>query len=422
MNKTRFRIEESYRVNGNNMPFPQEEYEARLEKVKERMQKKGIDLLYITMPENVYYLSGLNLVWPRISSPPAWNYQKATGIAVSLDSDDYMLFEISDEEGSVLYETNCRMPRIKEDIPGAETEMFGKSFEAPTADENLLDLIVKDLKSEGWLKGTAGLEFGSAKPNRVVSEEMQEKFENEGVKVVDGSDIVLGLRTIKSPLELACIERATEFADIAHRTIKANIREGISELEMVGEYISAMYKAGGESMGIVDMCRFGMDRFWRPHSPAGRRRLKKDEPIAVDLCGVYKRYHSNQARSYFFGDPPKELIKTSENAVLVMEKTKEIIKPNMLIRDFYSQMETFFAEEGIEGDSYWLGGYELGIAFPPDWVGTFVYDPDVDSGGSKFLPGMVINFETGFGVIDTLMFTEKEAVVLGTTPWEMQVG
>lgn len=113
MNKTKFTIEETYKVNGNDLPFPQEEYEARLIKVKSKMQEKGIDLLYVTMPENVYYLSGLNLVWSRISSPPAWNYQKATGIAISLNNDDYMLFEISDEEGSVLNETNCKMPRIK---------------------------------------------------------------------------------------------------------------------------------------------------------------------------------------------------------------------------------------------------------------------------------------------------------------------
>lgn len=239
--------------------------------------------------------------------------------------------------------------------------MFGKSFEAPSHGENFLDLIVKDLKAEGWLRGVVGLEFGSARPNRVVSEEMQEKFEAEGVKVVDATDIVLGLRSIKSDLELACIVRATELADIAHKAIKANIREGISELEMVGEYTLAMYKSGGESMGIVDMCRFGMDKFWRPHSAAGRRKLRIGDPIAVDLCGVYKRYHSNQTRAYFLGEPTEELINTSKNAVLVMEKVKKIIKPNMLIRDLYSQMETFFEEEDIGGDSYW---WEIYVRWP----------------------------------------------------------
>ncbi len=421
MNKAKFLIEEIYNANGNDLPFPKEEYDARLAGVKKRMEKAGIDLLYVTAAENLFYLSGLNLVWPRLSSPAAWNTAKATGIAISLQSDEFMLFEIADEEGSVLNETYCAMPRIKEDIPGSETEMFGKSFESPAHGEDFLDLVVKDLKTEGWLKGTVAMEFGSPRPSRTVSEMLEARFVKEGVKVVDGTDIVLAERSIKSPLEMACILKATEFADIAHRTIKANIREGISELEMVGEYNLAMYKAGGESMGIVDMCRFGEERFWRPHSPAGRRKLRHGDPIAVDLCGVYKRYHSNQTRSYFFGEPSEEFMKISDNGVKTMEVVKEIIRPGMGVRTFFDQMERHMKERGIAGDAYWFGGYELGIGFPPDWVGTFVYDPDVDPGDAAFLPGMVINFETGFGVIDTIMFTEDEAMILGTTPWEMQV-
>jgi hypothetical protein len=33
----------------------------------------------------------------------------------------------------------------------------------------------------------------------------------------------------------------------------------------------------------------------------------------------------------------------------------------------------------------------------------------------------VVNFETGFGVIDTLMFKEDEAIVLGNTPRELMI-
>jgi len=34
---------------------------------------------------------------------------------------------------------------------------------------------------------------------------------------------------------------------------------------------------------------------------------------------------------------------------------------------------------------------------------------------------MVVNFENGFGIIDTLIFTETEAKILGETPWELQI-
>ncbi|MCE2603899.1 hypothetical protein LH384_32960, partial [Pseudomonas aeruginosa] len=91
------------------------------------------------------------------------------------------------------------------------------------------------------------------------------------------------------------------------------------------------------------------------------------------------------------------------------------------IDDFYDEITRFIKEEGAWDEQYWLGGYELGISFPPDWVGNFVYDPYIDSNGARFEPGMVVNFETGFGIVDTLVFTEKEARILGTTPWELQI-
>ena len=40
----------------------------------------------------------------------------------------------------------------------------------------------------------------------------------------------------------------------------------------------------------------------------------------------------------------------------------------------------YYDEVGIWSDAGWVGGYELGIGFPPDWVGNFVYEmSDSDS-------------------------------------------
>ena len=54
------------------LPFPVSEFEDRLLKTRKRMQEQGIDMLYITMPESMYYISGLNLNWYQMNSPGAW--------------------------------------------------------------------------------------------------------------------------------------------------------------------------------------------------------------------------------------------------------------------------------------------------------------------------------------------------------------
>ena len=40
------------------LPFPMGEYQNRLNKVRREMDRRNIELLYITSPESMYYISG----------------------------------------------------------------------------------------------------------------------------------------------------------------------------------------------------------------------------------------------------------------------------------------------------------------------------------------------------------------------------
>ena len=83
-----------------------------------------------------------------------------------------------------------------------------------------LDFIMKELRQEGWLQGTVGLEFWSYIPNRAVSEMVETAFRSEGCDVIDGSRIMREVRRIKSPQEIEYIEEGVRIADIGHRTIQ----------------------------------------------------------------------------------------------------------------------------------------------------------------------------------------------------------
>ena len=108
----------------------------------------------------------------------------------------------------------------------------------------------------------------------------------------------------------------------------------------------------------------------------------------------------------------------------IIQMVKDTIKPNMLASELLTELRKYYQSEGLWGKQYWIGGYELGIAYPPDWCGGHtVYDIyfHCDDTEIRFVPGTVVNFETGFGVIDTLMFKEDEAIVLGNTTRKLMV-
>ena len=77
------------------LPFPLEEFHARLARTREAMAKAGVDLLFATAPESLYYLSGFQGEWYQAQSGRA--FPPTSGIAVHVDHDRYIHFETPSE-------------------------------------------------------------------------------------------------------------------------------------------------------------------------------------------------------------------------------------------------------------------------------------------------------------------------------------
>lgn len=403
--------------------FPIEEYKNRLTKIRQIMDRENVDFIYATAPESMYYISGYDVVWHRVNSPAAWYDSMGAGTAVHVDHNRFIHFDLPDEEGVLKLTSISTDTRLIYDIPA---DMYGKSYICTTPDEGYKEIVIKNLKEEGWIKEgmTVGLELGSYRPSYLIFNEWRELFEAAGCKVVDATEIIREARAIKSPLELQYIETATNICNIGMEAIYEALELGITELEIVAAYTNAQMKAGGESQAIANMVRSGPYRSWCFHIPASRRKIMLGDPVGVDLAGVYNRYHSNQCRYFSVGEPPKEFAEKYAVNEKIIEMVKSAIKPNMLMSELLCELRKFYKEEGLWGQQYWIGGYELGIAYPPDWCGgSTVYDIyfDCEDKERRFVPGTVVNFETGFGCIDTLMFKEDEAIVLGKTTRKLMV-
>jgi Xaa-Pro dipeptidase len=394
------------------IPFSVNEYRERLNRVRKRMAQQKIDLLYLSAPANLCYISGYQAEWYQSQSPKIW--PPASGIAIHVDNDNFIDFDTEEEEILARYTSISSDTRI---------------YRETAVTTAMPSWIVQELKKEGWLPATVGFEMWSYRPNRAVSEMFQSAFEKEGCRVVDGTDIVRKVRAIKSPQEIAYVEKAAQIAEIGHKAAIETMRPGMTELDVYGEIVNAMAKAGGENPAIPVLVTSG-PKCACLHALASRKKIKKGENVNIDICGVFNRYHANMARTYSMGKPNPDVARVVELSAGAFDVIADLIRPNLPIGEFNERMKTYYREAGIEQDSWWFGGYELGIAFPPDWVCDFVYDVNIDAGGQRFVPGTVVNYESNFylphkaGVsyqINTFVFTEKEAKILGNLPNDMIV-
>jgi Xaa-Pro dipeptidase len=388
--------------------FPLQEYRGRVDRIRREMEAAGIRTLFLSAPESICYVDGYRSEWYHGQSPVHPDWYPASGVAINVDEDVPVHYEDEDE-------------LILARVTTVGSELSVRRYEGGP----WIDHIVEDLGRRGWLHGTAGLETWAGRPSRGYSELFQAALERAGAEVTDATSIVRNVRRIKSPAEIDVILEAQRIADIGMRAAIDHMAPGITELDVYGEMTYAMARAGGEPAAIFLPVASGRKSAC-VHALAGRRVIEPGDIVNVDICGVYQRYHANIARAFSIGRPAPAVEARCRKIAGAVDVVASTIRPGLPVRELLTALERYYRDEGIFEEQWWIGGYELGIAFPPDWVGGWFFDSWTDPGDDRFEPGLVTNFEANFYLpelaglamqIDTIVFTEGEArMIHGIAP------
>ena len=388
--------------------FSHEEYSDRLQRARQEMVKRGIDLLYVTQPSNMCYMHGYAATWYRAASTSQW--PPIGGTAIHVDHEKMIHFDYADELGLL-------------DVTSVVEDKRFFPEDRNNRKNGPIQFLVDELSAEGWLKGSRiGMEFWSFVPSRAVSERIEAVFREAGAKdVFDGSFVIRHIRRIKSPQEISYIEQGVQLADLGIRTAEEFARPGVMECEVYGEAIRAMYAAGGEVQGIPQ----GFNVRGLSHGYSGRNRIKPGDVGWLDLCGVVNRYHGNLCRSMYFREPDKTTMDAFAASAEVFDIVKDVARAGTDVKTLSIALQEHFKPITSRINFYFIGGYELGIAFPPDWIGEWVFDAIGGEAPGVFEAGMVTNFESIFyfedeqgftrdtSNINTVVFGENETRILG---------
>jgi Xaa-Pro aminopeptidase len=402
------RQRESAQTDGVAPAFPPQEYAQRLARIRERMARDRLDLLYLTAPESIFYLHGYQAYWYQANSPKAW--PPISGTALHVNEDRFIHFDNLEEE-----------PLVAATSVSTDNRYFPAE---PLSDA--LPFLIRELGARGWIPGRVGIELWSYRPSPAVSRALEAALTDAGCEVVDASDVLRDVRRVKSPREIACIEEATRIVDAAILELRDALRPGITELEVYGEMVRSMTRHGGEAPALVQWTSsrpVGRDGMAIGHRLASRRPVGPGQIVWLDPCGVHNRYHSNVGRSYFMGDPPPALVERYDKAGGVYEVLRSTAKAGTPVVEVTRALREYYREVGIWEEEQWAGGYELGISFPPDWVGNFLFNAQDEEHPATFERGMVTNYESLFGTsfIDTVVYEEHGARTLSRIPPKLLV-
>lgn len=383
------------------VPFSSEEYKARLARTRAEMRRVGIDTLYVTSPANLTYLTGYDSRWYRRSTP--------TGLAVNVDEDLVIFFDDVSHRGLMkagtgIIETGACFSRFR------DTERQEWVY------RNTCDDVVETIAAQGWLKGTAAVEHWATAPGGVPLRYIETRMGELGARTVDGSWLVDRVKLVKSPAEIAVIEEASRIADAAIEAVRDEFRPGMTEIQLQGIAHYAMSKLNGEEPAIRTSTTSG-PKLVAHHPLPTRRKLVEGDLLVMDLCGSVHRYHGNIARTFSVGDPDPRWSEFVETAAVSFQKVIEEVKPGDPGERVVEVARAYLASVGLAEYGWFVGGYDLGIAVPPDWVGH-TYLNGLNFERADLVVGSVFNFEnvmdvfkgwrggTGSQNVDTFVMTE----------------
>lgn len=326
--------------------FTVEEYHARLTETKLRMQEKGIDVLLITDPANMNYLSGydgwsfyvdqmLMIVTDRVQ--PIWIGRKMDANAAKVTtwlSEDNILYYPEDHIHSQEKHPMEFMARVLEDIGVANRRI--------------------------------GLEMASYYFSALAYENL--KMNLPDAKFMNASLLVNNVRIIKSDQEIDYMRKAAKIAGIGMHTAIASIEEGVRECDVAADIfrdlISGTDSFGGDYPSIVPLLPAGKNTS-TPHLTWTDRRYTDNEIVIIELAGCYRRYHAPMARTLSLGRPSEQVSETSKILVEGLNAAIEAVKPGVTCEEVELAWRNVISKHGIEKDSRM--GYSVGIGYPPDW-------------------------------------------------------
>ena len=283
------------------------------------MDREKIDGLILSSPSNISYLTGLR------------------------SRDSYLV--ISRKEN--VYITDSRyIEEARKNLKGFAVEKTNNSVFKKIAD------ICRSLRLKCIGFEESHLNFTAYKKIR------KELDDNAGLAATSG--LVEELRQIKTQGELEKIKKATEITIKAFRFIKDFIVPGAREIEVAAE-LERFIRYNGASASSFEIIVGSGPNSSFPHHLTSERKLKKDEPVLLDLGVDYSGYKSDLTRVFFSGKMNSLAQKIYKIVLKAQKAALAKIKPGAVISRIDGSARGYIGKEGY-GSFFGHGlGHGIGL-------------------------------------------------------------
>jgi ectoine hydrolase len=385
-------------------PFSTAEYRTRLQETQRRMEARDLDVLLITDPANMFYLSGYDAYSFYVPQILIVTPDQDQPIWVGREQDRTCATETTwlDHENIVVY-----------------------TDEYVDSDNHPMSFVVDLLAELGRATGDVGVEMDADYFSAHAYHELTHALSEATVH--DVTKLVNRVRMVKSDAEVACHREAARISERAMEKGIAAIEDGVRQSDAAATVYEALLEGtettGGDYPAIVPLMPSG-EGTGSPHLTWTNETYKEGEPVILELSGVVNRYHSPLTRTVFLGEPPAKVRTASEIVVRGLEAAIDAVEPGVTCEAVERAWRDEIAGTIVEKES--RIGYSTGIGYPPSWVEKSASIRPGDT--TELQPNMVFHmipgvWFDGYGIeiSESFVVTDDGADVLADVPRELIV-
>jgi len=325
--------------------FSVSEYQRRLSLVRSQMAADGVDVLFVTNPSNMAWLTGYD----------GWSFYVHQGVIIQLEADPMWWGRHMDSFGA---HRTCWIP---------DERVLSYSDDWVQSDErHAMQHLAAILADLGYGGARIGVEMENYYFTAAAMDALRGALPDAAW--VDSTNLVNWQRTVKSDEELAFMRKAAAISTKMIDGIMERVAVGLPKNELVADiYRDALIGvegAWGDYPAIVPLLPSGPDAA-AAHLTWDGRPFQANEATFFEISGCYRRYHAPLCRTVYLGDPPSEMRHAEAAVQRGIEAALDAARPGNRACDIAVALKAELAKAGI--DRQGRVGYAVGLSYPPDW-------------------------------------------------------
>jgi Xaa-Pro dipeptidase len=330
--------------------FERAEYRERLAKTKQRMELAGIDLLIVSEPGNMAYLSGYE----------STSYYARQFVIVSTDDDEPLWVGREWTDGVAAAYTTFMDPSR---VIGYPEERLSDPVYGPM--EFVADLVT----DRGWDRQRIGMELGGRSLPYADGARFRARLPN--ATIVNADALVDRVRVVKSDAEITLMREAGRIGDRAMSIGLDAVERGVRQCDVAAKLLAALVEGLPEYGGHFPegLVLTSGEQVSAIHSHWSDRPFRDGELTNIELGGCRHGYNVGLTRSVVTGQPSAGLMAREAAYAEAFNVAVELLRPGVTCHDVQAAFHRVVTGHGFEARPRPSIGYSIGLGFAGlDWT------------------------------------------------------